>query len=150
MYSNLSFCSLVNCTIEEDFGAVNDAPSTGTRSLDATLVFRVGTIMPRVPIVNACAYPNSTRPMFYRDLAADCRYIGILVEIAELTLRQLGWYYEVIPLEGTLATYGAKQPNGSYSSYLKYLQEGEVDMIVGDFSVTEQRLQDFDMLRSPV
>ena len=59
--------------------------------------------------------------------------------------------HAVIPLHNAgVALYGSRQPNGTYSNYLGILQRGAVDMIVGDFTVTKERLEDFELLVTPM
>lgn len=85
--------------------------------------------------------------MHYRTL--KCRFPGIIVELTEITLRFLNWNYTVVPLYSkTINTYGKRQADGTYSSYLHYLQNGTVDMIIGDFVMSTERMEDFELLKT--
>ena len=87
--------------------------------------------------------------MHYRTLR--CRFPGIVVELTEMTLHFLNWNYTVVPLYSeTKNAYGTRQPDGTYNSYLHYLQHGDVDMIIGDFVMSTERMEDFEMLKTPM
>lgn len=64
----------------------------------------------------------------------------------KMALTALKLNYSVQELDGIVDDYGKRLPNGTYDSYLYWLQQNYVDVIVGPFTMTKQRQEDFDLL----
>ena len=65
-----------------------------------------------------------------------------------MVLTTLKLNYSVQQLDGVDDDYGKRLLNGTYDSYLYWLQQDYVDVVIGPFTMTEQRQQDFDMLNT--
>jgi hypothetical protein len=66
----------------------------------------------------------------------------------QMALTALNLEYSVQEFDGMADDYGKRLPNGTYDSYLYWLQQDYADLIVGSFAMTEQRQRDFDMLNT--
>ena len=66
----------------------------------------------------------------------------------KMALTVLNLNYSVQELDGESNDYGKRSPNGTYDSYLYWLQQDYVDVIVGPFAMTKQRREDFDLLNT--
>lgn len=66
----------------------------------------------------------------------------------KLALTALNLDYSVQELDGIVDDYGKRLSNGTYNSYLYWLQQDYVDAIVGPFTMTRQRREDFDLLNT--
>ncbi|CAM6001219.1 unnamed protein product [Sphagnum balticum] len=66
------------------------------------------------------------------------------VEIVHYILLSLGFDYELVQLNVTADIgYGSRLENGSWTGYLSYIDTGVVDTIIGDFSMSTERVQAF-------